>query len=664
MRIMTIRRLLCAAGMVAVFCAANVSGAGAVPSKTDQWFLDAREAFRIGDKKRLDRAAAQLQGHPLQPYVEFYQLYLRLEELGPDDVSRYQKRYPASLPGEKLQAEWLRSLGKRQRWDLFGPAYAGLDHDDLELTCYGLQHRARSDSEAFAEARALWFTGQDLPEACNPLFSVLFEKRRLVSSDIHARQRLAVAAGNLDLVKKLNGFLPVVERIAGKRLESALRRPEKLLAKGDFKWAHGAERQLAVLALWRLARTSPTAAHEFLRRYMERLPVPDVNATLAHIAHQGARHLEPESLEWFEGAANAPLTDEGLAWKARMALRFGHWATLLAAVQAMPARMAQDAAWRYWKGRSLRELGRASEALALWQPLAAEYSFYGLLAREELGLPLQLRSEPLDPTPAALARIENLPAVRRMLKFYELELRFEGTREWIWAVRDMNDEELLAAAEFARRKEIYDRAINTADRTAVRHDFNLRFMTPFHQHLTAAAREHGLDEALVFALVRQESRFVPEARSRAGAVGLMQLMPPTAKWVARQTGDRQYRPSHIGIVDVNVKFGAYYLRHVLDRLGGLPVLAAAAYNAGPGRALNWRGPLPMEGAAYVESIPFRETREYVKKVLANATFYAQQLGLETVPLKTRLGMIPPRDASLIGVYPAPSEPFGQGHEHQ
>jgi len=650
----------------ALFAAGAVPGAASTMEKSDQLFLDAREAFRQGDARKLDRAAAQLRDHALYPYVELFQLLMRIDELGSDAVSAYRERNAGALTSEKLLAEWVRTLGKKQEWARFGDAYAALLHDDPELTCYGLQYRLRSDPEALGEARRLWFTGQDLPEACNPLFASLFSAGRLGSSEIRARQRFALDAGNLALARKLESQIPPPDRIAGKRLEQALRNPEKLLAKADFKWNQGAERALAVLALMRVARSSPTAAHEFWLRHAQHLPMLEARAALGYIAAQGARRLQPEALEWFDGAEGAALTDEAIAWKARLALRFGHWATLLASIDAMPQELAQEGVWRYWKGRALSELGRRETARALWQPLAKEYSYYGLLAAEELGQAVELKSQPVQASAEALAALERTPAVQRMLKFYDLGMRYEGTREWIWAIRGMSDDELLVAAEFARRKGLFDRAINTAEKTIARHDFNLRFMAPYREHLSSAAREHGLDEALVFALVRQESRFLPEARSRAGAVGLMQLMPPTAKWVARKTGNHGYRPSQIGIVDVNVKFGAYYLRYVLDRLGGLPVLAAAAYNAGPGRALNWRGPMALEGAAYVESIPFTETRDYVKKVLANAMFYAEQLKLAQVSLKTRLGTIPPRDASLAGVYAVPerSELAEPAHERQ
>ncbi|MHB8760694.1 MAG: lytic transglycosylase domain-containing protein, partial [Thiobacillus sp.] len=200
----------------------------------------------------------------------------------------------------------------------------------------------------------------------------------------------------------------------------------------------------------------------------------------------------------------------------------------------------------------------------------------------------------------------------------------------------------LAAAEEARRKEWYDRAIYTAERTRDMHDFELRFLAPYRELAREAARENGIDEAWVFGLMRQESRFVNVARSSVGASGLMQIMPATARWIAQRLGIRKFDPREMRDPARNIQFGAYYLKHVQTTLDGSPVLATAAYNAGPGRAQRWRDTVPMEAAVYIESIPFAETRDYVKKVMSNAMYYAVRFGQPSVLLKDRLGVVPPR----------------------
>jgi soluble lytic murein transglycosylase len=216
-------------------------------------------------------------------------------------------------------------------------------------------------------------------------------------------------------------------------------------------------------------------------------------------------------------------------------------------------------------------------------------------------------------------------------------------REWLFTLRAFDDTRLIAAAELARRAEVYDRAIQAADRTERLHNFGLRYPVPYREVFQEYAKAQGLDEAWVFGLVRQESRFVTDARSSAGAAGLMQVMPRTAKFVASKIGMRNFRPKSVTEVETNVNLGTGYMKLVLDQLGH-PVLASAAYNAGPGRARRWRDARPLEGAIYAESIPFAETRDYVKKVMANSVFYAALLDKPIVPIKERLGTVPAREA--------------------
>ena len=282
--------------------------------------------------------------------------------------------------------------------------------------------------------------------------------------------------------------------------------------------------------------------------------------------------------------------------------------------------------------------------MALLKPLASEYNFYGQLALEELGD--SISTPEVVQADAGRSEGDGAKARRpaRARALFDLGLRVEGTREWIWTVRDFDDRQLLAAAEVARRHELYDRAINTADRTENVHDFTLRYLAPYREVLTPRARQLALDEAWVYGLIRQESRFIVDARSRVGASGLMQLMPATAKWVAKKMGLK-----HVGDVtevDTNVSLGTYYLRHVLDTLDGQPVLASAAYNAGPGRARAWRPDAAVEGAIYAETIPFNETRDYVKKVMSNASYYAHVFSQQAQSLKQRLGVIGPRQRAL------------------
>jgi soluble lytic murein transglycosylase len=237
------------------------------------------------------------------------------------------------------------------------------------------------------------------------------------------------------------------------------------------------------------------------------------------------------------------------------------------------------------------------------------------------------------------------PSTQRTLALYRMDLRTDALREWAWAVRNFDDKQLLTAAEIARRNQMYDRAINTADRTVQLHDFSLRYLAPYRDALRGHILQNKLEEAWVYGLMRQESRFVSQAKSNVGAAGLMQVMPATARWIARKLGMRNYRKKLDSQMEGNLVLGTYYMKTVLGWFDNNPVLASAAYNAGPSRARQWRGDIPLEGAIYTETIPFTETRDYVKKVMSNTVYYAQQFGQPLHSLKQRLGIVAAKNSA-------------------
>jgi len=236
--------------------------------------------------------------------------------------------------------------------------------------------------------------------------------------------------------------------------------------------------------------------------------------------------------------------------------------------------------------------------------------------------------------------IASQPAIKRALELQKLGMRWEAKAEWVWATRNFDDKQLLAAAAYAMRQEWYDIAIATADNTKQLHDFNLRYPTPYRNLFRAAAENEGVDEAWIYGLARQESRFMHHAKSGVGAAGLMQIMPATAKWVAKRIGMNDYNSDLIHDLTTNVSIGTHYIRYTFELMNGQAVMATAAYNAGPSRAKRWQANGPMEAAIYIESIPFAETRSYVQKVMANAQMYVPRLGRSVLSLKSRLGVIP------------------------
>jgi soluble lytic murein transglycosylase len=605
----------------------------------DDDFLAARDAFRAGDARKLDFLARRLGNYVLEPYVAYYQLRLRLEDASPAEVRRFLSSYAETPLARSMLAEWLRQLGKAGQWDQFDaeiPRYTG---EDLEIACYSVQSKLRTaPADALAQARSLWFVPRDLPESCSPIFNALAQDQRLAQEDIWTRVRSGLEAGQIAVAQRAWQYLAAANQPDYRTLTLISSNPAGYLDRNDFDLQTRAGRETAMFATYRLARSAPSQAAAYWARLETRFTPEERGYVWGQLAYLGAMKHDPDALSWFAKASD--LSDVQLGWKVRAALRQRDWREVLAGIDAMTDKEREQATWRYWKARALKAMGRDEEAIVLLKPLASEYHFYGQLALEEMGEQISTPPVTFKPSAADLRAMEHNASIRRALELYRLGLRVEAVREWVWAIRNFDDRQLLTAAEVARRNELYDRAINTADKTESLHDFTLRYLTPYRQVLRVRARQMNLDEAWVYGLIRQESRFITDARSRVGAGGLMQLMPDTAKWVARKMGLRHI--ANVTSVDTNLSLGTYYLRHVLDSLDGQPVLASAAYNAGPGRARAWRPDTAIEGAIYAETIPFNETRDYVKKVMSNASYYGNVLSQQMQSLKERLGIIGPR----------------------
>jgi soluble lytic murein transglycosylase len=609
---------------------------------TDEALLKSYDAFNAGDAIALARYTPALKGSVLEPYGEYWALELRLEDAPDADVRAFLTKYAGSYLAQALRVDWAKLLGKREQWADFERAVAPLAARDLELRCYGWAARlARGDAAAAEQARSMWLEPGDLPPGCALLAGKLAARGAIHASEIWQRARMLFERGQITAAKNALGYLPRSQAPDELLLAKAATQPQQVLARVPRHFGRHATREVTVLAAVRLADADPRLAAKALEGpVVRRLSAEDRAYLWGRVALAGAYAHDDEALDWYATLGRKPLSYDLAAWKARAALRRGDWQAVRDAIDAMSGSDSHQAVWIYWYGRALAAQGKPEAARAYYKRISGGTDFYGLLATEELGGSAAIPAPSYVPTDAQIAQARSNPGLARALALYRLGLRTEATREWVFAVRGMDDRELLAAAELARRESVFDRAINTAGMTVRLHDYRIRYLVPFEGVFGDYARAHGLDEAWVLGLVRQESRFAVDARSDAGARGLMQLMPRTARWVARKIGLVQYQADDVAEVETNVTLGTGYLKMVLDDLGH-EVLASAAYNAGPRRAQRWRDATPIEGAIYVETIPFGETRRYVKKVMANAVIYAALLGEPRISLHARLGVIPP-----------------------
>jgi peptidoglycan lytic transglycosylase len=619
----------------------------------DAAVVQAQQAYVQRKLPNLERAARAVPaGHVLSPYVEYWRLML---SSGVDDarIADFLARYPGSRTAEMLRADWLKSLGAREAWPIYLAEFPRLVRPDAAHQCYAYRaEMAQGYLGHQREATAMWFTGRDMPSACTPLFAQLIEAGLINQEDVWRRIRLALEAGNPGVAKVVATALPEQQRPAASLLEQARRDPAGLLDGAGLEMSRRGDREIALYALDQLAKRSSGDAEHALRKRLAQFSADEAAAAWARLAIWAARRHEPVALAWFQQAGLVAVNDAQREWWTRAALRGGDWQTVQRVIGSMGGTLQAQPEWRYWRARALQAGGQRVAANDIFLALSREHHYYGQLAQEELGAVAQSPALNNKVGSDDVEVISRDPGIARALALQKLGLRTEANLEWDWSVREFSDPQLLAAAELARRIKWYDRAINTAERTRELHDFELRFLAPYRELAQQAASENDIDEAWMFGLMRQESRFVNVAHSSVGASGLMQIMPATARWIARQLGIKRFKTKQMQDPAKNIQFGAYYMKHVLSTLDDSPVLATAAYNAGPGRAERWRDTKPMEAAVYIESIPFGETRNYVKKVMSNAIYYAVRFGQPSVLLKERLGTIPPRKTPEI----PPSEP--------
>ncbi len=629
--------------------------------------LEMADAFKRNDRKRLSALLPQTRGHLLEPWAAYWELRARLDDASTTEVRQFLSRYAGTYQEDRLRNDWLMLLGNRRDWSTFESEQSHYRmRDDRELRCYELVLQHQKNPAAFGpdgvkEVLSLWRTMMHADDGCTLAAEKLLEDRKIKPLEVWRKARLAIE--NNRPVTARNA----VQLVAPKQL-NALKdvhaQPGRFLNQ-NASHPRNAVQELVVLALVRLASSDPDEAYKQMQRtWAIHLTTEERHWVWGAIGRQLAMRLDDDALKAYEQArSDHDLTDDMLAWKVRAALRASPktaWKSVESAILAMDANQRQEPVWVYWLGRALQARGHKDQAHTLWEGIASAKGFYEQLALEELGRSIQMPTRPALPTAEEMAQARANPSLQRAVKAIAMGLRSEGVREWNYGTNlvnaqghagRMNDRELLAAAHWACELEIWDRCINTSDRTSMaQFDPVLRYPMPFQTAVVQRAQEIQLDPAFVYGLIRQESRFIMDARSHVGASGLMQVMPATARWTAKKIGLKTFTLDQLNQRDTNIAIGTAYLKLVLESMDNSMAMAAAAYNAGPSRPRRWRAPDQgrgpvLEAAIWAENIPFNETRDYVKKVLANTTNYAALITGQPQSLKARLGKVGPRDAS-------------------
>ena len=660
--------------------------AGVQAQQGDALIVEMNQAFKRGDKKKLTSLLPQAKGHALEPYAAYWELKARLQEASAQEVQDFYARYPGTYQEDRLRNDWLLLLGQRRDWAAFAAEYPNYRMgDDKEVRCYALlvEHlkNPAQDARLSDEVRKNWYAQRDADDGCRSAAERLVGTKNLNAQDVWQKARLALEGNRPRAAREA---VAIVSPESSAMVSELVDSPARFLTDKQIA-IRGTRKELITLALVRMAAADQSGAESAAAmmdaKWGSQLTAEERNWVWGLIGKQTATRLgvipATDALAYFSKVTkDTDLTDDMLGWKARAALRAGkqpRYKDVLSAINAMSPEGRLDPTWVYWKAKAIGaglpiSIAAApanpasaaaepvnpqrAEMLALYQSIASVRGFYEQLALEELGQKIVAppRPSPISAEEKEAARLN--PGLNRAAYAIAIGLRPEGVREWNYSTNlakpgGMTDRELFAAAQFACDKQVWDRCINTSERTKTELDFSQRFPMPFRDAVVKRAQSIGLDPAYVYGLIRQESRFIMDARSGVGASGLMQVMPATARETARRIGMTGFTADQINDRDTNIAIGTGYLKLVLDDIGGSMAMAAAAYNAGPGRPRTWRGQPgspTVDAAIWAESIPFSETRDYVKKVLSNTTNYAAILTGQPQSLRARLGTVGPRDA--------------------
>ena len=626
------------------------AGYVSVTHAADEQFNDALQAANAGNIGLLQQFQTSMQNDVLGYYPEYWSLNANLAIQPASNIVNFAQRYPQSAMAEKLAADYVEEKVKQADFTTAQPVLQYVTNADQAESCAVAQVRAKSgDSLVFAEYKDVWLNTNSQPEPCMGLGRMMLSSPLMTEQDRQQRLWGQLRAGQ-------SGQALATAQTLGMSL--SLSQLNQIQANPlNYLWsapkASATDHAYLVFALGRLADSDLNTAISSVQRAAQGTPVQVQKALYRVVGYIGGttvmkNNFNREVLDYLDASYGLPFSAEEAEIYARQAIRFSSWESLIRAIDAMSVSQKQEDRWQYWLARASEQRGDASSkrtAQEIFKRLAQGDDYHNLLAKDHLGQSYNNIPNNVQPSNSDIQRLNQDIHFSRAFALRRVNAPDNYiNREWNWAVRQAylkhDDGLLLAAAKRATDMGWYDRAIYAADRTENKHNYAYRYAMPHQSYVVSHSRNAGIDPAWAYGLMRQESRFVSHARSHVGAGGLMQIMPDTAKLVARQMGET-YNPAALTDMNTNIRYGTFYLSMIQSQLSNSPVLATAGYNAGPNRARRWQPDVqPIAADQYTETIPLIETRDYVKHVMTNATHYGVLLGQGAQSIEKRMNIIP------------------------
>lgn len=615
------------------------SAAGSAPSQAPNQlqrtqFLAAEEALQNKRFAAYRDILQTLDGYVLKPYLEYSELRRRLYLLPSDDVDQFLQDHANSYMGDVLAREWLETLAQKRRWQEYQTYFVKSDLNSAELRCYYLRARFNTGDEAVLEEVAdVWNVGRSQPDACDPLFKVWMERGYLSDEIAWERHSKAIAERNVSLSRYVAGKMSAELKSLAELYYEVDRYPERLKNHERFSAQTPQMHEIILHGIRRYARRDPLEALSHWERYdaQHYFPAEDRLRTqehlITHLAVEGHMAGAQRLLKQSETVTNVEL----IAWLVRDALRSEDWQRAYDSMQLFPPEEQQSERWLYWRARALANLDivdpQYQSAQQIYARLALTRGFYGFLSADMLGHDYTLIDRPVNAPVEAVEAIKNAPGIRRAKELLDLGRIVQARREWFYAIQHLEPAELLAAGTLAEQWGWYRKGIQAMIRARHWDDLQLRFPMAYEEEINTASLTTNIEPTFLYAIARQESAFAADAKSPSGAMGLMQLMPATAKRTAQEIG-MTYRYWDLINPSQNIQLGSSYLNGLLAQFNGNRVLAAAAYNAGPYRVKQWleNGDKQLPYDIWIETIPYRETRGYVQNVLSFSVIYGYRMG--------------------------------------
>ncbi len=608
-------------------------------------FKQARKAIRNGTITRYRKLRSQLNDYPLRGYLDYAYLKRQLYKPRVKDYQQFFNQYQDSPISNRLRAKWLTVLAKQGRWKLFLEYYKDLNSTRLACSQALALQNVGDTKQAKLAAEELWLTGKSQPRSCDAVFKNWRARGEATPELIWQRIRLAMHKRKPNLAKYLAKFLGPSERKWVKRWRQMYRRPAKMLDHKYFRSDTPLVREIVLHGVERLARID---ANEAAKRWQTIKPRyqftdEDIGKIQRRIGLSAATQGIPEALTLIKQVDPKWMDEPIQTWRVRSALQLKDWDSVLQSVDSLPVEQQQKDNWQYWRARALQKLGFKEKSIAIYQQLSRSFSYPGLLAADKIGAKYALDGTRLVSTKQEIKALKKIPGIERAIELYKLGMTIDARREWQFAIKNMSPRKLQVAAVVASKLGWHDRAVLTIGKTNTLDDLKLRYPIVFKKKVLRYALHNKISAAWVYGVLRQESAYMTDARSHAGALGLMQLMPRTARSEARKLRIRLRNRHEILNVDKNIRLGTAHLKRVLDINEGRHVLATASYNAGYQRVKSW---LPKSDVVpadiWIETIPFRETRKYVKRVMSTMAVFEKHLEQPVTPLLKRLDDIKPK----------------------